>query len=420
MLNYSKTIFGGRAVNVSRHLAWKYIFQQNKNSFLYTATRLTFLGILIASCALTIALMVTSGFEKTIKNTLQGLGSDILIFAGDGNLGKTFLKKIEIGQKKDQFSGYCPVSLNQVIIENSGRYQTINFKGVAPALYSQVTNILDKIVSPPNLKSEVVDRTVEILLRKNNVIVGKKLAANLRLGLGQEFSVFVPTVKKKKVLLQEKKLKVGALISVGFDEYDYSLIIGSHQTFGELFGFKDGFDSIMIRSEKSEEVVKDLAKQYPKHRILHWTELSPNILVSMKLEQIVISLVILLILLIGVMNIISLIFMKIQTKQRDIAILLTLGMTPGQIRSIFTNMGLIIGLGATLLGEAIAFGVALALKKYDIIQLPQIYVVEKVPVNLDWTIFASVFIFTNLVVYFASLIPARSATKINISQVLRN
>lgn len=435
------------AINTSNFLAKKFFFIQNKNSFLLIATRLTFFGITVATCALTLTLMITSGFENSIKNTLQGLSSDLIIFGEKEKLDSSFLRILNKDVKLGIIKNYCPTMINQLIVDNQGNYQSITFQGVIPEKYSLVTNVTEKFSKSSSHKKNI---KFEDLLNSTNVVVGEKLAQSLNLKIKDELKVLVPTIRGKRVLLKERVVKIAATINTGFDEYDKSLIIGSLELFSKLFGDQKNYDFVMVKINKkigqtpiqinkykfliekissllpikfydeSFVAANRLKTYYSNFKVLHWKELSPNLMASMDLEKIVINLVILLILLVGLINMISLIFIKIQTKKRDIAILLTLGMKPSEIKSVFIKLGLLISVGASIIGEALAYAAGILLSKYDLIKLPDAYYVQTLPVNMDIKIFLGVFVFTNVAAYLASKIPTSSITDMNVSSILRN
>jgi ABC-type lipoprotein release transport system permease subunit len=371
----------------------------------------------------------------------------MIIFGENEKLDSSFLSILNKDAQLGVIKNYCPAMVNQLIVDNQGNYQSITFQGVMPQKYNLVTNVSQKF---SNLSSNKKNAKFEDLLSCTNVIVGEKLAQSLNLKIKDELKVLIPTIKGKRVLLKERVVKIAATINTGFDEYDKTLIVGSLDLFVKLFGEQKNYDFVMVKINKkigqtpiqinkykfliekisslspikfydeSFVAVSRLKTYYSNFKVLHWKELSPNLMASMDLEKIIINLVILLILLVGLINMISLIYIKIQTKKRDIAILLTLGMKASEIKSVFVKLGLLISVGASILGEALAYVAGILLSKYDLIKLPDAYYVQTLPVNMDFKIFLGVFIFTNIATYLASKIPTSSITDMNVSAVLRN
>ena len=123
--------------------------------------------------------------------------------------------------------------------------------------------------------------------------------------------------------------------------------------------------------------------------------------------------------LVASMNMISLLFMQIQQKRRDIAIFKAMGMSDNCIRSIFLHLGIGITLSASAIGLGIAALAGYLLEKYPFIELPDVYYVSYLPARMEPEIFFVVFIATMLLGFLATWIPSRRSKQIEIAQVLR-
>ena len=119
------------------------------------------------------------------------------------------------------------------------------------------------------------------------------------------------------------------------------------------------------------------------------------------------------------MNMISLLFMQIQQKRRDIAIFKAMGMAHTTIKRLFLRIGLSITFVASLLGLGLAAGVGFLLERYPFIQLPDVYYISYLPARMEPEIFLVVFLATMLLGFLATWIPAKRVRKINIVDVLR-
>lgn len=441
MLFFLKT---GNQMNITTFLAKKYLQNDNKNNFIFIITRLTFVGIFVASLSMTLILMFTSGFDSAIKANLQGLSSDGMIIKNENDFDDHFFHQLGANKKKLGLSEFCQTSFSQVILQQSNRYSTLLFNGVDPHTFGLVTNIEAKLISKIHQ-----DFKLEEMFAHKLVIIGNKLANKLNATAGQSITIFVPKLKNSKITLKKKEITIGAIMKVGFDDYDQNLIIGSKELFSELFETKET-DIILVKVDRNQSnkgfvkkilkiinqnlswllptdkldpvytSISGLKKAFPKKQILHWKEISPMLLASMKLEQIIILFIVCLILFVSVVNMMSLLFMKVQSKKKEIALLMILGLSHSQIRALFLKVGMIISLTASLSGETLAWIIGFIIQKYNLITLPDIYLVQKLPVNLNIEIFILVFAFINLVVYLACKIPTRSLANMNLSLILRH
>lgn len=427
--------------DVTTFLAWRYLWARNKGGFLRTITRLTFIGIFIASFAFTLTVMITLGFEKNIKSTLRGLSSDaVLTGQGEAVLDDKVFQILSLLKNKNVLAGFSYVRIKQLILQKDEVYSSAIFKGVHPRSFVNVTELRSKIKTSDKV---VTNSVLAGILEAGYVILGVKLARELGLKEGDSFTVLVPTIKRRKITLKEKALKLGLVMSVGFDEYDSKMILGSQRVFQDLFEKEEDLSFVMLKfleedfnlkfsfeglkkqlpyllwQDPLEKCVQRIRSLFSGYSVLAWTALSPCLLASLKIEKIVILLVIGLIMLIGIINMISLIFINVQIKKKDIAVLLALGMTPGQIKSIFVKMGLFISFFATLFAQILAYGCGYFLQKYEVIHLPEIYYVQTVPVDLSVANIVLIFCAVNFIAYLASRIPAGLAAQVRIAEVLR-
>jgi lipoprotein-releasing system permease protein len=90
-----------------------------------------------------------------------------------------------------------------------------------------------------------------------------------------------------------------------------------------------------------------------------WTRTHGNLYQAIRMEKAMIGLLLLLIVAVAAFNIISTLVMVVNDKKGDIAILRTLGATPGQIMAIFMVQGTVIGVVGTLIGTVLGIIAAL-------------------------------------------------------------
>jgi ABC-type lipoprotein release transport system permease subunit len=166
-------------------------------------------------------------------------------------------------------------------------------------------------------------------------------------------------------------------------------------------------------------VIKKLQKRLPHLNVYTWKDQYPALVSSLKLEKYVMFLILALITLVASMNMISLLFMQIQHKRRDIAIFRAMGMSSKIIRSIFLRMGLLITSIASICGLMLAACAGYALERYPCIELPDVYYISYIPARMDLEIFLAVFVVTMIIGFCATWFPAQRSRRINISNILR-
>ena len=95
------------------------------------------------------------------------------------------------------------------------------------------------------------------------------------------------------------------------------------------------------------------------YRRQDWTDMNQSLFSALWLEKMAISITIGLIVMVAALNIVASLVLLVMEKNRDIAILKTMGSPAGSIRTIFMLQGLAIGLVGTAVGTAGGLGAVL-------------------------------------------------------------
>jgi lipoprotein-releasing system permease protein len=141
---------------------------------------------------------------------------------------------------------------------------------------------------------------------------------------------------------------------------------------------------------------------------------------SLALEKIAISLAIGLIVMVAALNIVASLILLVMEKNRDIAILKTMGATARSVTLIFMMQGLIIGLVGTTVGAVAGLGLSRILDKYQLIRVPvDVYQVTHLPFTVLPRDFLLVVLAAVLICFFATIYPSRQAARLDPAQALR-
>ena len=396
------------------------------------------MGIFIGTFALMLTLIITNGFEKVIHEKMQGITSQAVIYAPGRALDDKSIKSV----LKNEFSNYVQTSSSsstrQVIIDRNGQQTVLFLKGVEPDTEGLVSSIHKKIIFPVNQKDIFSQE-----LKENHIFIGYKTASQYKLTIGDQIKILVPEPgSKRKIYLNKKKAIIKGIFKVGLDEYDGNFAYCNLEFLKSIFNEKkesSGVDQISLKFteppklslwgkiiklfsfEKSHEdkVLNALKSRLKGLTVNSWKELYPALVASLKLEKYVMFFILALITLVACMNMISLLFMQIQQKRRDIAIFKTMGMAHRHIKRLFLLIGLSITFFASLFGLGFAALAGYFLERYPFIQLPDVYYISYLPARMDPEIFVVVFASTMLIGFLATWIPARRAKNINVVDVLR-
>lgn len=404
-------------MNIALLLAKRYLRLQHEKN-ISVMLKICFFALYVGSLALALVLCIMQGFESATHEKLRGIHAPVLMQAGGQTLNSAAIGQVLESEFPDVIA-WSSSGVKQAIVQNADTTQTshvVLLKGVDPEREPHVTNIANMLTNQIGPWHD--------LLNNNNILIGSKLAEELATGVGSEITLLyspTDTYQSKKINLESTTATISGIFNTGIEEFDNGLIICSLDFFSELF-HDDGATQISIKTKSSadeKKLVSSLKKRFENLSIYTWKDLYPALVSALKLEKYAMFFMVSLMILVASMNIISLLYMQIIQKRADIAILKTIGTSHTLIRRIFFWYGMIISLAASLAGLGSAWILGFALKNYIHIPLPDSYYVTYVPVELQWHLFALVFMVIMGISLLATRLPLKTIERISILNLLR-
>jgi lipoprotein-releasing system permease protein len=420
--------------HVASLLCKKYLQFKNKDRNISLMIKICFLGITIGTFSLMLALIIFNGFEKTIHEKMQGISAQAIMFSPGNLIDEHSLQEVLKKEFPLIVKASSASSTRQVLIDKDKSKSILFIKGIETTKESFVTNIAEKIRFPlPTQNSETgYAQLLTRLLKENQIIIGTKTAHHYKLHIGDPVTILIPEpTGKKRISLKKKQAIVSGIFKVGLEEYDNNFAFCSLPFLKQLFDEKEGVDQISIKlhpprytlqnyfDDYEHTTIQNIQMRFPMLHVKSWKDLYPALVSSLKLEKYVAFFILALITLVACMTMISLLFMYVQQKRRDIAILKSMGLSHNKIRSIFLRIGMRITFLATVTGLTLAAIAGFLLDQYPFIPLPDVYFVSYLPARMDLEIFIIVFLATMVLGFLATWIPAKRTKKINIAHVLR-
>jgi lipoprotein-releasing system permease protein len=397
-------------------IAYRYLWTKGKNNTIGFMIKVCFLGILIASSSLALVVSIMTGFEKATYEKIQSIYPDLIISGNGEQFEMQQLGNI-LNEQEYKIQNFTLQKTGQALIYNPEISKT-------PMMF-----FLNGIstVKPNKLSTKIIskkDETLEQLLKKNNVLIGSKLAQTADLFVGSDAYILYTHDEPTGLHLtfQQAKVTVSGIFKTGIEEFDNNSIYCNHDFFDSLFpeSSNEEIHVTLLPDVNHEHIAQTLSKRLETD-VYSWCSLYPTLISALKLEKWAMSFILLLIVFVASMNIISLISMYVEQKKKDIAILICLGMNTSSIRAIFITISLIISYLATSLGLLAAYGLGKALQAYPFIKLPEsIYDTDYLPIKLEAYVFLTIFILTIMISFFASLLATRNIEKIRIVETLKN
>ncbi|MCI5159255.1 MAG: ABC transporter permease, partial [Candidatus Electrothrix sp. AUS1_2] len=232
------------------------------------------------------------------------------------------------------------------------------------------------------------------------------------------------TLTPMGVLPKVQTCVVGGIFATGMYEYDSTIGFVNLETARRLVGIDgDGVQSLELRVtdiDKADAVAAAVWRRIgPSYLVRDWKQANQNLFAALKLEKIGIFIALALIILVASLNIISALVMVVMEKNKDIAILKSMGAKTGSIMRIFFYQGAVIGITGTVLGVGAGLGLCSLLKRYKIIELPSnVYPMSTLPIKVvpeDITVVAIVAV---LITLLATLYPSWKASRVRPADAL--
>ena len=212
-----------------------------------------------------------------------------------------------------------------------------------------------------------------------------------------------------------KRYRIDRLVLPSNDEETADAWI-THAEAAGLFGTADRPTAIEMYGppDRAESIQSALMQRFPRLQFKTWKEINRPLFLALRLEKIVMFATISLIIFVAALNLVSSLSMLILEKRPSVGVLRTLGATEGNIRSLFMQLGLLIGFTGTLLGNILGIGASWAANHWQLIPLPpQMYFISYLPFSLDVEDIVVVNVVAVLLSIIATWYPARIASRLD-------
>ncbi len=399
----------------------RYLRAKHKHGFISLISLISVAGITVGVIALIVVLAVYSGFTDGLRDQILGVNSPIIVQKLGGPISNYQLVRDQILTVKD-VTGATPYLYAQTLLSGSSGGNGVVLRGLDPATAKNVVGLSKQMI-----EGSIDDLDQDKTARVPNIILGKNLAADLRVGVDDKVRLISPSgpLTPMGIIPKVKTCRVSGIFETGMYEYDSTLAYMSLGNVQNFLGVGDVAHGIEVAvTERSlvhaDQVAKQITQKLgPGYIAKDWMMMNSNLFAAFKLEKIGMFIAMALIILVAALNIISALVMVVMEKSKDIAILKSMGATSRAIMKIFFLQGLVIAVAGTALGVAGGLGLCELLSHYHFIELPSnVYPMTTLPIKvlpLDVTIVAMSSIIITLL---ATLYPSWKASTVHPAEVL--
>ena len=304
----------------------RYLRAKRKQTFVSIITVISIAGVMVGVMALIIVLAVMNGFETNLKEKIIGTYAHIVIMKA-GQEGMDHYE--EMAKRIEDIQGVTSVSpfiYQQVMLSSESGVFGVVLKGIDPGRAEKVTELAHYVKA-----GRLQDLKTTQEGDAPGIILGVELSRHLAVTVNDHLQVVSPlgTLTPMGMMPKAKRFQVVGLFQSGMYEYDNTLAYVSIDSAQKFFTMGDRVTGLEIKSDNLYKV-KDIAKEirqrlgFPFYT-KDWMEMNRNLFSALRLEKIAMFIILVLIVLVAAFNIISTLIMVVMEKNKDIAILKSMG-----------------------------------------------------------------------------------------------
>lgn len=403
----------------------RYILTRRDNRFISFTSLVSMAGLTLGVFALIVVLSVFNGTQGVMRERTL-----ITVPHGDIAASPTFPQwrdAIALLEQRPGIVAVAPYTLTEALLSRQGYHQVTQVRGVDPAAEGRVATLDDNML---------VGSLADLRPGERGILLGRGLAANMRLELGDPVTLLVPrgNAASTQVALEQHRFTVRGIFDVRFSIGTDLALIHIEDSL-PLLGINEPGERAHLRLQ-----VADIDRAYvevagaleqlraglpgPEYRGEDWSVTEASLFNALRMEKVMTWFMLMMIVAIGAFNIVSTLVMVVADKQADIAILRTMGASRHTIMGIFLVQGTVVGVAGILLGAVAGVllathfnGIARTLEQ--LISPDGLYMISALPARLQWPDVWITCSAAFLISFLATLYPAWKASHIMPAQVLR-
>ena len=375
---------------IETRIARRYLWAARKRAHTAFLSSISMLGLAVGVATLLISLALMAGLQGQIKRRLIASSPQLLIEPAG-----------------------APTIDNAKAIETAARRMGVTDVRPLVTGIGWGANDRERRGRPMRIRSGAARE----LPSNDEIMVTRDFAAAIALETGETITVVSPRTRLTPFgpMPVWRKYRIARLSSepVNDESADGILNLGETES---LFGTGGKPTSIEMYGpeERAEEIQSALAGQFPGVQVKTWKEINRPLFLALRLEKIVMFVTISMIIFVAALNLISSLSMLILEKRPSVGVLRTLGATERTILIIFLEVGLLIGISGTILGNVFGLTASWLIDHYHMVPLPAgIYPIAYLPLTIDPSDVIGVNAVAIILSIIATWYPARMASRLD-------
>ena len=407
-------------------IAARYLRAKRRQAVIGVVTVISIVGVAVGVASLILALAITTGMRRDLQSRLLSATAHVSLMRVQNDGIRDWRALTARLRQLPHVTAAAPALYEPVLISRGAHSGGALLKGILPARERQVSDMLRDMTAGSAAALTAPTDGEGPNQPTPPIVLGYDLADSLDAHLGDTVVVTSPQGELTPYGLVPKyqRFQVAGIFHSGFYQYDSGFGYVRLHDAQALFGEPDLVSVISFKvddlyhADRIGRAIEQAAG--PGFETTNWMEQNRELFSALKLEQLVTFIVIGLIVCVAALNILIALTMMVMEKTRDIAVLLSMGVAPAQVRRIFLFQGLLISVIGTTIGLVFGYGIALVCGHYHLIHLSaDVYSIDTLPFApslADALLVAAVSLGVALL---ATLYPSSAAARVLPAEALR-
>ncbi len=408
------------------YVAARYLKAKRRQAVVGVVTAISIAGVAAGVAALIIALAITNGMQRDLQDRLVDSSAHVQLMRVKNDGIHDWQPLLARLSKLPHIVAAAPELDEQVVVTRGAREGYALVEGIIPAYEKKVSKVLTG-ASPKAVNAlDPPSNTAPLSASADRpLILGKDLADSIGATIGDSVTLISPQgdLTPLGMVPNVVHFQLAGTYHSGFYQYDAAWGFIRLADAQRLYDEPDLVSVISFRVDNlanAPEIAKQIEQAAgPGFMTTNWKDQNRELFRALALERIVTFIVITLIVIVAALNILIALTMMVMEKTRDIAVLMSFGVDPSQIRRIFLLQGLLISVVGTALGLILGYIGAWAGGHYHVPLSPDVYAIDTLPFApraLDGLLVSAVSISISLL---ATLYPSSTAARIRPAEALR-
>lgn len=405
-------------MNILAHkIGFRYSYARRGSQFVGLNAILAIVGIAIGIAALIVVLSVMNGVMVQVRDKMLSMTAQVSLrsYSDDRMVPLDFDPKPYLSPIT-KIRAWAPYIQGQGLIGDGQSFQGVVLQGIDPTKEDKVSSTFAQLDEATRAR---------LVAGEYGIILGKSMAEVLDAHLGDKITVIVPqvTASAAGLLPRLKRFTLLGTFSSGHYQFDNQMAWIHIADASKLLQLPDGISGYHIRIDDPMHapLIRDQIQPHLPYGIFasDWSRDQSSYFSAVQTEKHAMFIILCLIVIVAAFGLLSSMYMVVTEKQRDIAILRTMGMTRAEIRKIFLTQGMVFGGLGMMIG--LILGVVLSLNVPNVMNLlrewtgyelpAKMYFINELPAKIDPVVIIGVSVVTLILTLLFSVIPAQIAAK---------